>query len=80
MSKKKYQVPKYLLTAWEIRHFPGFPYTHTREWFEAHEYQERTCRMVDNGAELCCSECDRRHDYDDEPRFCMGCGAKVVSE
>lgn len=39
---------------------------------------ERTCRMIDNGAELCCSECDCRHDYDDEPQFCMGCGAKVV--
>lgn len=39
---------------------------------------ERTCRMVDNGVELCCSECDRRHDYDDEPQFCMGCGARVV--
>lgn len=41
---------------------------------------ERTCRMVDNGVELCCSECDRRHGYDDEPQFCMGCGAKVVEE
>lgn len=39
---------------------------------------ERTCRMIDNGAELCCSECDWRHDYDDEPKFCAGCGAKVV--
>lgn len=39
---------------------------------------ERTCRMIDNGTEFCCSECDRRHDYDDEPRFCMGCGAKVI--
>lgn len=38
----------------------------------------RTCRMVDNGAELCCSECDCRHSYDDEPKFCMGCGARVV--
>ena len=34
--------------------------------------------MIDNGAEFCCSECDWRHDYDDEPRFCAGCGAKVV--
>jgi hypothetical protein len=40
---------------------------------------ERTCRMIDNGAELCCSECDCRHSYDDEPRFCMGCGARVAS-
>lgn len=39
---------------------------------------ERTCRMIDNGAELCCSECDYRHSYDDEPKFCMGCGARVV--
>lgn len=31
-----------------------------------------------NGVELCCSECDCRRDYDDEPQFCMGCGAKVV--
>ena len=38
---------------------------------------ERTCRMIDNGAEFCCSECDCRHSYDDEPQFCMGCGAKV---
>lgn len=38
----------------------------------------RTCRMVDNGVELCCSECDCRHSYDDEPKFCMGCGARVV--
>lgn len=49
-----------------------------REWLDEHEYHERTCRMVDNGVEFCCSECDRRHDYDDEPQFCMGCGAKVV--
>ena len=40
--------------------------------------QVRTCQMVDNGVELCCSECDCRHAYDDEPKFCMGCGAKVV--
>lgn len=39
---------------------------------------ERTCRMIDNGAEFCCSECDCRHSYDDEPKFCMGCGARVV--
>lgn len=39
---------------------------------------ERTCRMIDNGAELCCSECDCRHCYDDAPKFCMGCGARVV--
>lgn len=39
---------------------------------------ERTCRMIDNGVELCCSECDARHDYNDEPDYCMGCGAKVV--
>lgn len=42
------------------------------------EPEERTCRMIDNGVELCCSVCDRRHGYDDEPDFCMGCGAKVV--
>ena len=41
---------------------------------------ERTCRMVDNGCELCCSECDARHEYDDDPKFCMCCGAKVVSD
>lgn len=40
---------------------------------------ERTCEMVDNGSELCCSVCDWRHDYDDEPVYCSGCGAKVVS-
>lgn len=39
---------------------------------------ERTCLMLDNGVEFCCSECDWRHDYDDKPRFCAGCGAKVV--
>ncbi|WP_417231221.1 hypothetical protein [Thermophilibacter sp.] len=39
---------------------------------------ERTCRMVDNGCELCCSECDCRHDYDDEPNYCHNCGARVV--
>lgn len=39
---------------------------------------EHTCRMIDNGVELCCSECDCRHSYDDEPKFCMGCGARVV--
>lgn len=41
---------------------------------------ERTCRMVDNGCELCCSECDCRHDYDDEPNYCHNCGARVVSD
>lgn len=39
---------------------------------------EHTCRMIDNGVELCCSKCDERHLYDDEPNFCKGCGAKVV--
>lgn len=41
---------------------------------------ERTCRMTDNGCELCCSLCDTRHGYDDEPNYCMGCGAKVVDD
>lgn len=40
---------------------------------------ERTCRMVDNGCELCCSECDARHEYDDEPNYCDNCGARVVT-
>lgn len=44
------------------------------------EPEERTCRMIDNGVELCCSVCDRRHGYDDEPDFCMGCGAKVTAD
>lgn len=44
------------------------------------EPEERTCHMVDNGVELCCSECDGRHSYDDEPDYCMQCGAKVVGE
>lgn len=44
------------------------------------EPEERTCRMIDNGVELCCSECDGRHSYDDEPDYCMQCGAKVVYE
>lgn len=39
---------------------------------------ERTCRMIDDGAGPRCSECDRRHPYDDGPKFCMGCGARVV--
>lgn len=39
---------------------------------------ERTCRMIDNGVEPCRPECDRRHSYDDEPKSCMGCGARVV--
>ena len=44
------------------------------------EPEERTRRMIDNGVELCCSECDGRHSYDDEPDYCMRCGAKVVYE
>lgn len=39
---------------------------------------ERTCRMIDDGAELRCSECDCGHPHDGEPKFCMGCGARVV--
>lgn len=48
------------------------------------ELADELCRRrmfpknCDNGAELCCSECDCRHSYDDEPEFCMGCGARVV--
>lgn len=42
------------------------------------EPEERTCRMVDNGVELCCSECDGRHSYDDEPDYCNRCGARVM--
>ena len=44
------------------------------------EPEERTCRMIDNGVELCCSACDGRHSYDDEPDYCMRCGAKVVDQ
>ena len=40
----------------------------------------RTCRMVDNGCVLCCSECDGRHGYDDEPNYCSNCGARVVGD
>lgn len=39
---------------------------------------ERTCQMIDNGCELCCSECDARHEYDMEPNYCSCCGAKVI--
>lgn len=39
---------------------------------------ERTCCMVDNGCEFCCSECDWHCGYDDEPNYCPNCGAKVV--
>ena len=41
---------------------------------------ERTCRMVDNGCELCCSACDGRIEYDYEPNYCPSCGARVVSK
>lgn len=41
-------------------------------------YERHDVRMIDNGVELCCSECDCRHAYDDEPKFCMGCGTRVV--
>lgn len=44
------------------------------------EPEERTCHMVDNGVELCCSECDGRHSYDDEPDYCMHCGARVEED
>lgn len=38
----------------------------------------RTCQMIDDGVELCRPECDCRHPYDDEPKFCMGRGARAV--
>jgi hypothetical protein len=38
----------------------------------------RTCHMIGSGAESCRSECGWRHDYDDGPPFCAGCGAKAV--
>lgn len=70
--------------------FGYFPaeYMHPGDYEELHERladliepeQERTCRMTDNGCELCCSLCDTRHGYDDEPNYCMGCGAKVVDD
>lgn len=45
---------------------------------DAFYFKVRTCRMIDNGCELCCSECDARHEYDDEPNYCRNCGAKVI--
>ena len=44
------------------------------------EPEERTCHMVDNGVELCCSECDGSRSYDDEPDYCMHCGARVEED
>ena len=41
---------------------------------------ERTCHMIDNGCELCCSECDTRNEYDLEPNYCLNCGAKVITD
>ena len=85
MSEKKY-----LLTLDEmiLFYYRGFydgamggdarPYP-SSDWLESHEYHERTCHMIDNGVELCCSTCDRRHAYDDEPDYCTGCGAKVAT-
>lgn len=59
------------------RPFPAI--IHVNRGNELRRYApERTCEMVDNGRELCCSVCDWRHDYDDEPVYCSGCGAKVV--
>ena len=39
---------------------------------------ERTCHMIDNGCELCCSVCDERFDYDNDPKYCSQCGSKVI--
>lgn len=79
MPEKKYLLSEQDLkclfhSAWDCMISEG----NVVEFIKAHEYRERTCHMVDNGVELCCSECDWRHDYEDEPRFCMGCGAKVT--
>lgn len=64
---------------WNGPDLPGYVYVSTEAGVMKY-LPERTCRMIDNGCELCCSECDRRHQYDDEPDYCMGCGAKVVEE
>lgn len=79
MSEKKYLLSEQDLkclfySAWDCI----ISESNVVEFIKAYEYHERTCQMIDNGTELCCSECDYRHSYDDEPRFCMGCGAKVV--
>ena len=37
----------------------------------------RTCRLIDNGAELCCSNCDCRYGYGEYVAFCRNCGRKV---
>ena len=41
---------------------------------------ERTCRLIDNGCELCCSECDGRIEYDYEANYRSICGARVMEE
>ena len=53
----------------------------TSEQVAAEEWNrraERTCEMTDNGCELCCSECDCRCEYDDEPAYCPHCGVRVI--
>ena len=66
----------------EIGESQGFPAViNVRRGPELRSYvPKRMCRMVDNGCELCCSECDCRHEYDDEPSYCQSCGARVVSD
>ena len=37
----------------------------------------RTCRLVDNGVELRCSECDCAYAHGEYVAFCRNCGRKV---
>ena len=80
-GSQRFLVERCLGLVYDQNYFVGSAYTsesisHLADLMESQH--ERTCHMVDNGVELCCSKCDRRHDYDDEPQFCMGCGAKVT--
>lgn len=47
MSEKKY-----LLTESELLYSPRYPFVHSSEWLEAHEYHERTVSDIERDAIL----------------------------
>lgn len=90
MSEKKY-----LLTESELLNSPRYPFVHSSEWLEAHEYHERTCKNASGYDDVfkcseCCCEVEIIGECGNEygelfhvpymPAYCPNCGAKVVMD
>lgn len=72
------------IAAWNTRYHSAFDETVIKAWQEIKEYQERTCKNVDEYARagfFICGNCRfGENGIELTPNYCPSCGAKVIGD